>query len=857
MMQRREGLTSKQTGILARLRNRPDTEHRQAFLRLAVVVLSYIYLRLTFQHDGVLDSYEAWILDMTVIASGYAAFVIAAIIAYPARSDARRITTLLGDIGLVTALMAAVGEAGTPFFTFYLWLTFGYGFRYGVRYLYGAATLCVASFIGVQYLDPYWASQTVLGTGLTVGLIVLPAYVSTLLRRLEGAIQSAEAANMEKSRFLANMSHEIRTPLSGIIGMTDLIRYTRLTPEQAEYAHTIRSSGRNLLSLIDNVLDISKIEAGKLVIEHIGFDLHTVIHETRRHLAQRTEDKGLTLKSCIDPSAPYMLMGDPLHISQVLINLVDNAVKFTERGLIEIKVETLAANESSARLKFMVTDTGIGISPERLGTIFEPFTQADTSTTRRYGGTGLGTSIAKQLVELMGGAIGVESTPYHGSTFWFEIEFARQPALGKTMDEWPEATRVLIISPYEETDTRVANALDAWEIEWTAVQARNEALVRLAKAAEESRPFHVVLVDERMEGINAIQLANRVRTSPSYPQVALLHLGDELDSEYRNALVRAGYSILLQSPIEPDLLKNAIHAARLEAASPSPIRQSSEAGLAVTVAERRQGLRILVAEDNATNQLVICKILERAGHKVRVVDNGEKALDELERHGYDFIIFDMQMPVMGGIEAAKIYRFSHSSGNAVPIILLTANVPADVMVQAEDAGINRILGKPVSSEELLSAIGELTGTDATGVEEPGTDEAAAEMDGFLAPAEMDAVVLDDETLKDLENTGLSTTFMDSLITGFLGDAEKLIENMKSAVKNENLAQLRADAHALKGSAGSVGAVQLSDSCARILATQNHLLANEAPAMIEHVSGYFDTARDALIDYLKHRQTSPV
>ena len=354
----------------------------------------------------------------------------------------------MGDIGVLSVGLGTVGELAAPWWWVYLWVTFGNGFRYGVRFLYTSAGLSLLGFGTVVSINPFWVSHLGLTTGLLISLVVLPGYAAVLLRRLNAETERAEAANRAKSNFLANMSHEIRTPLNGIIGLSDLLSTSQFGPQEREYVDAIQSSGRSLLELIEGVLDISRIEAGKVSTQQVPFDLHALTGTIVQMFGAQAEAKGLRLLSQIAPETPYALVGDPGHLRQVLINLIGNAVKFTEAGSVELRCHPLRDNAGRVLIRFQVLDTGIGIPIEAQANVFDKFTQADQSVTRRFGGSGLGTTIAKNLVELMGGRIGFDSTPGVGTNFWFDLEFARQAGADAAAEpQGLPGCRVLRLSP--------------------------------------------------------------------------------------------------------------------------------------------------------------------------------------------------------------------------------------------------------------------------------------------------------------------------------------------------------------------------------------------------------------------------
>lgn len=428
-----------------RFSGRLDSEHEQAFLRLAIgVVLGCYFGYFTLFSSTAIETQD---LITAAVMVGFLAFstsLIIAIAIQPRISPARRLFGIALDAGTITYFSFAAPTYATPLYCVYLWIIFGHGFRFGIRYLFFALALSFIGFGYVVFTLPFWLEQRSMGLGLWIGMLVVSLYISTLVRRLTTALEDAEAAkkklivalqsadeaNHAKRRFLSTISHEMRTPLNAIIGMGHLLRSTQLAEDQAEMAQTMDTASRMLLSLIEGVLDFSKIEAGKLVVEHTQFSFHHLAHITIAIFKYQAKERGLILSLDIEPGVPTDLVGDPHHLRQIMVNLLANAMKFTERGEITLRIRAIANEAQSVRLRVEVIDTGIGIAADKQLRIFESFTQADESTTRRFGGTGLGTTISKQLVELMGGTIGLHSELGVGSTFWFELTLAKQTATG-------------------------------------------------------------------------------------------------------------------------------------------------------------------------------------------------------------------------------------------------------------------------------------------------------------------------------------------------------------------------------------------------------------------------------------------
>jgi len=714
--------------VTRRLSQRPDSEHGQALVRVVLILLILGYVLLPSSRAGLSPEQYRDVLAIVLTGLGLSVAIFGALLARPGRSDVRRFVGMVADYGLMAAGMIRMGEPLAWVYVVVMWVTVGNGLRYGDRYLALAVAMAVVSFGTVLLAADYWQQPQVqrLGIGLLAGLVAVPMYLSSLLRQLTRATEEARRASEAKSRFLANMSHEFRTPLNGLAGMSELLATTRLDEEQRECVRTIQASTRSLLALVEDVLDISAIEAGKVRVREEDFSPRELLASVGLILQPQARAKNLDYLVVVDDRVPELVRGDAGHLRQILLNLIGNAVKFTDQGRVRVDVTPVgeAGDDGRVRLRFVITDTGVGVPPAMRGRLFDAFEQGDTGLARRHGGTGLGTTIAKGLAEAMGGRIGYQTPEERGSRFWVEIPFAA-PAL----------------------------------------------------AVPEARP--------------AVSEGEATRYD------------------------RSGNVIAFTDPF----LRHRV---------------------------RVRSMQILVADDYEANRMVLQRLLQKAGHRPTCVPGGEEVLDALAASDYDAVIVDLHMPGISGLDLLAHLRVMQAGGGPrTPVVVLSADVTPESIQRCEQAGAYAFLGKPVSAERLLEVLADIA---ARRGRRPGVAAAARRTaDGG------EAGVLDTTVLDELAAMGMGAEFEREFIAHCLADANACLVAIRAAAQAGEWAQVREQAHALKGVAANMGLARLSALGSELMRLADWQMREQWQQRVAALGAALEEGRAALAGRLQQRE----
>lgn len=835
-------------GTLGRLRDRRSalgTELEQALLRLLIVVAASVYL--------------GWIVPrapdtapMLLAAAGLvwlaALGLLAMALLRPRPSAARRTFAIGCDTAAITVGLLIAGPLGPPLYPLYLLVALGNGLRFGPGPLYLATALSLLGFSVTASHSPYWSSQLPLSVGLLLGLALVPLYAATLLRYQRLRTERAEAAQQSHQLLLSDLTEELREPLHGITGMSDLLRETPLDQEQREYADAISRAAGTLMAMAGNLDDYARIERNQFDSSPIDFDLHTLLNGLLRTLRPRAQDKNLQMDLHVDPEMPYRLHGDAAHLRQILTNLVLDAVRLTRLGGVSVSASLHRDTDRQVQLRFEIEASCSTLAASN-PTSLDPSPDAADAPLAPSSANGfrprLAVAIARRLIVAMGGTVEPVTATARGSLIAFQLPFERQQG-DPERDTGLERTRVLVISDEgSENLSRLQEWLRLWHAQTDIVETASAAFMRAEIEARRGDAYHAVVIDKPLIDLDTRQFARALRRVSLSSQTALVLITPPEQVAHRDSLLEAGYTCVLSSPVDKRLLFNALHSA--------PVAEPGRGASRVVELRSRMSpqhnaarARILIAEDNPTQQKFITRALNSAGHEVELVSNGEEALDALEVSDYDLVVIDMHLPVMDGVQAVKLFRFIHPDRTHMPFVMLTANTTADARMECEAAGIEHFVAKPVDAERLLGVVHELL-QRAKGAG-PNTDRDVPRVRALTTGG--DSPVLNLASLQEVQDLGYGSEFFHELVQGFIRDGNAALEKIEDAVSREDYADFRDASQALKGNAGTIGAVKLYKCCQqpeRMSRPDFELMASQ---LASDIGTEFRRACSALIEYSK-------
>lgn len=745
---------------------------------------------------------------------------------------------IFADNVALTLGMIGAAEYGVAVFGVYLWVTIGNGIRFGRRFLVVSWGLSLILFAAQLRIVPFWRDNLPIGFGLLVALFFVPFYALHLANTLRRQKEAAEQLSNAKSRFVANVSHELRTPLTGVFAVYDLLRARKMTADDRELVGMLGSAVKKLKASVDAVLQMSKLEAGAERAERRPFNLWFLLQQLAALVRPQSAAKGLAWHLRIDPNVQPSIVGDPSHISHILGNLLNNAFKFTSAGSVSLRVFTAGEGQ----IRFEVIDTGIGIALDQQEHLFERFVQVDSSATRRHGGTGLGTSIARDLTELMGGKIGVVSAPGQGSTFWVELPLSPYDA-GPQTPEWGARRQVLIVGEANESTAGLESALQNLGLEPVL---KGDTAIHAPPSFDPQTYLAAVIAMPAADAAAYAESVLRERAGLACPWLVMAPTFSEMQ---RASLLQNGTAGLILVPPKANELRSifAALAFRLDLPAMGEDARVATAGVV-------KPLTILLADDNKSNQLLLSRILKDAGHAVKTVERGDDAFDMMASGGLDLAILDLNMPDMTGPDVIKLYRASSVGGTKLPILILSADATPVAKQESISAGADEFLTKPVTAAVLLGAIERLS----AGYAARGEPELRAARSGVTrTPASAAPVLVDPDRVQALRRIARGDSkFLDAYVNAAFTDLERALANLSVATGSSDVRAVRDALHIVEGTGASLGAVALVSNCRSMRPYLTAAQDPDRPGMLAELSTIYALTKSTILASL-HEKTDAV
>jgi len=780
-----------------RVASRQDSEHEQTLVRLiiGVALLAYfhsdMHVKLISDVTNLILTQQISLYFLSISVALYLATLLS--LSKPA---IRRISGIILDVTAISAILTVTDGEVLPIIVLYPWVIIGNAMRYGNTYMLVATVTSLAGIVTMCTISTYWSNQLLACTTLIIGLITLPFYLGALLKRLNTALDEANNSVRAKSQFIAHMSHELRTPLNGVIGMADLLKGTNPTHEQTEYIETINTSAYTLLELIENILDVSKLEAQKMVIETTEFDLHKLVNEVSSIFEPQINLKNIKYAVHTDPEIPYKICGDPLHLKQVLMNLMSNAIKFTRDGGVELRILCEVREKYYTRVCFKVIDTGIGIPLDAQTKIFDSFQQADASTTRKYGGTGLGTTISKELVKLMGGDLRFQSKPGIGSTFYFSLPFKTIQTTDDIQESLSMKGNKVLLLCSDNLAEPLQQSLDKWEIDHTRIASCARIISMLLDNKDLADKVHSIIIENHNIEMEIQQFSMIFKSNKKLKHISLIAYDKQHEKDIDDVYFQAGIDTVLHAPFDDRVLFNALHVTKSMHKSDKLVSICNKFQSFSFASEHT--LKILVAEDNKTNQMVIEKLLTKAHHNVTLANDGKEVLDYLAHsHSYDLIILDMNMPYYNGLEILNTLSYMNTT-QSIPTIVLTADTTVETRTDCKKAGANAVITKPIDSQVLFETISQCCQTIGSTQKNNNSN--------LLRESDLEKnIIINLNRLENIQEICADPSFFVGLVETFYHDVDTIIKSMEEHIKNKNVIEYKNDVHGLKSIAGNIGA----------------------------------------------------